>query len=123
MITIMIVFILLGLLFCHTFAYYFYPLFFVFKITYIIIRFVREIAQNYLPDLRFQSNALLALQEAAEMFLIHYFQDLVLLAVNSKRVTIQSKDSTCLKKINANVRLFSGTDAGETQTTNNVSFI
>jgi histone H3 len=38
-------------------------------------RVVREIAQDYKSDLRFQSNAVLALQEAAEAFLVGLFED------------------------------------------------
>ena len=38
-------------------------------------RLVREIAQDYRSDLRFQSLALLALQEAAEAFLVSLFED------------------------------------------------
>ena len=38
-------------------------------------RLVREIAQDYRSDLRFQSLALLALQEAAEAFLVSLFGD------------------------------------------------
>merc|ERR1712054_240542 len=33
-------------------------------------RLIREIAQNYKTDLRFQSSAVLALQEAAEAYLV-----------------------------------------------------
>jgi len=36
-------------------------------------RLVREIAQDYKSDLRFQSNAVLALQEASEAYLGKYF--------------------------------------------------
>jgi histone H3/H4 len=37
-------------------------------------RLVREIAQDYRPDLRFQSAALQALQEAAEAYLVQLFE-------------------------------------------------
>lgn len=36
-------------------------------------RLVREIAQDFKNDLRFQSTAVLALQEAAEAYLVRYF--------------------------------------------------
>src|SRR3989338_2979752 len=36
-------------------------------------RLVREIAQDYKSDLRFQSNAVLALQEASESYLVGLF--------------------------------------------------
>jgi histone H3/H4 len=37
-------------------------------------RFVREIAQDYKEDLRFQNTAIEALQECAEAFLVGYFE-------------------------------------------------
>lgn len=49
-------------------------------------RLVREIAQNFKIDLRFQSTALLALQEVSETYLISLFGDTNLCAkrVNKK---------------------------------------
>lgn len=38
-------------------------------------RLVREIAQNFKNDLRFQSTAILAIQEAAESYLVSLFED------------------------------------------------
>jgi len=38
-------------------------------------RLIREIAQDYKSDLRFQSNAVLALQEASESYLVGLFED------------------------------------------------
>lgn len=38
-------------------------------------RIVRGIAQDYKPDVRFQSAAIEALQEAAEAFLVSLFED------------------------------------------------
>ena len=55
-------------------------------------RLVKEIAQQFRIDLRFQSTALLALQEAAEDFLVHMFEDVNLYCIHAKRVTIQPKD-------------------------------
>lgn len=37
-------------------------------------RLVREIAQDFRKDLRFQSTAILAIQEAAEDYLVHLFE-------------------------------------------------
>ena len=51
-------------------------------------RLVREIAQDFKSDLRFQSTAMLALQEASEAYLIGLFEDANLCAIHSKRVTI-----------------------------------
>ncbi|EFC38803.1 histone H3 [Naegleria gruberi] len=55
-------------------------------------RLVREVAQDYKSDVRFQANSLLALQEAAEAFIIDIFEDTNLCAIHSKRVTILLKD-------------------------------
>jgi histone H3 len=43
-------------------------------------------------DLRFQSHAVLALQEAAESYLVGLFEDTNLCAIHAKRVTIMPKD-------------------------------
>jgi histone H3 len=48
-------------------------------------RLVREIAQDYKTDLRFQSSAVLALQEAAEAYLVGLFEDTNLCAIHAKR--------------------------------------
>ena len=55
-------------------------------------RLVREISHQIHPDLRFQSTALLALQEASEMFLVQMFEDVNVCAIHGGRVTIQPKD-------------------------------
>ena len=45
-------------------------------------RLVREIAQDFKTDLRFQSSAVLALQEASEPFLLGQFEDTNLCAIH-----------------------------------------
>ncbi|KAG0347884.1 histone H3.1 [Podila minutissima] len=55
-------------------------------------RLVREIAQDFKTDLRFQSSAIGALQEASEAYLVSLFEDTNLAAIHAKRVTIQPKD-------------------------------
>ena len=62
-------------------------------------RLVREITQKYKKNARFQSEALDALQEAAEMFLVQLFQDTNLCAIHAKRVTILPKDILLARKI------------------------
>ena len=57
-------------------------------------RLVREIAQDFKTDLRFQSSAILALQEASEAYLVGLFEDTNLCAIHAKRVTIMPKDSS-----------------------------
>ena len=55
-------------------------------------RLVREIASEFKNDLRFQSSAVLALQEATEAFIVGLFEDTNLAAIHAKRVTIMPKD-------------------------------
>ncbi|XBI16062.1 hypothetical protein VPH35_058383 [Triticum aestivum] len=62
-------------------------------------RLVREIAQVFKIDLRFQSHAVLALQEAAEAYLVGLFEDTNLCAVHALRVTIMSKDVHLARRI------------------------
>ena len=62
-------------------------------------RVVREIAQEYKSDLRFQSQAVLALQEAAEAYLVGLFEDTNLCAIHAKRVTIMPKDMQLARRI------------------------
>jgi len=65
-------------------------------------RLVREIALTLLPrnlDLRWQSQAIQALQEAAEAFLVHLFEDTNLCAIHAKRVTIQPKDLQLARRV------------------------
>ena len=50
-------------------------------------------------DLRFQSTALLALQEAAESYLVGLFEDTLLCAVHAKRVTIMPKDIQIARRL------------------------
>ena len=47
-------------------------------------RLVREIAQDFKTDLRFQSSAILALQESAEAYLVGLFEDTNLAAIHAK---------------------------------------
>jgi len=62
-------------------------------------RLVREIAQDFKNDLRFQSTALLALQEASEAYLVSLFEDSNLIAIHAKRVTIMPKDIQLARRI------------------------
>lgn len=66
-------------------------------------RLVREIAQDYKCDLRFQSTALLALQEAAEAYLVGLMEDTQLCAIHAKRVTIMPKDMQLARRIRGNL--------------------
>jgi len=53
-------------------------------------RLVREVAHEYKPDLRFQSSAILTLQESAEAYLVGLFEDTNLCAFHAKRVSMVS---------------------------------
>ena len=64
---------------------------------------VREIGLSLLPvdgqSLRWQSQAIQALQEAAEAFMVHLFEDTNLCAIHAKRVTIMQKDVQLARRI------------------------
>jgi histone H3 len=62
-------------------------------------RLVRELAQDYRGDLRFQGSAVSALQEATEAFLVGLFEDTNLCAIHAKRVTIMPKDILLARRI------------------------
>ena len=62
-------------------------------------RLVREIATNYKSGLRFQIQAVLALQEASEAYLVKLFEDTNLCAIHAKRVTIMPKDLSLARRI------------------------
>lgn len=65
-------------------------------------RLVREISLDFVGPsygLRWQSNAILALQEALESFLIHLLEDTNLCAIHAKRVTIMQKDIQLARRI------------------------
>ena len=62
-------------------------------------RLVREIANETKSDLRFQSSAVLALQEAAEAYMVGLFEDTNLCAIHAKRVTIMPKDMQLARRI------------------------
>ena len=59
----------------------------------------REIAQDFKTDLRFQSSAAMALQEASEAYLVGLFEDTNLCAIHAKRVTIMPKDIQLARRI------------------------
>ena len=62
-------------------------------------RLVRSISQVYDSDLRFQSQSLVALQEAAEAYIVSLFEDTNLCAIHAKRLTIQKKDMDLARRI------------------------
>jgi histone H3 len=62
-------------------------------------RLVREVAQDFKQDLRFQSQAVLALQESAEAYLVGLYEDSNCCAIHAKRVTVMPKDMLLAKRI------------------------
>jgi histone H3-like centromeric protein A len=48
---------------------------------------------------RWQSQAIQALQEAAEAFMVHLFQDAQLCAIHAKRLSIMQKDIQLARRI------------------------
>lgn len=64
-------------------------------------RLIRETAHTLFPDkeLRFQSTAVLALQEAAEAYLVGLFEDTNLCTLHARRVTIMPKDMQLARRI------------------------
>jgi histone H3 len=66
-------------------------------------RLVREIAEVIKQDLRIQSSALLALQEAAESYLTGLFGDTNLCAIHAKRVTILPRDLYLARRIRGEI--------------------
>ena len=69
-------------------------------------RLVREIAAECTADLRFQSTAILALQEAAEAYLVSLFEDANLCTIHAKRVTIMPKDIQLARRIRGERHLY-----------------
>ena len=78
-------------------------------------RLVREVAEDVVKEMRnpreenitgvrFQSTAIMALQEAAEAFLVGLFEDTNLLAIHAKRVTIFIKDMQLARRIRNNTK-------------------
>lgn len=62
-------------------------------------RFIRVISEGIDGTLRFQSQALVALQEAAESYLTGLFEDANLCAIHATRVTVMKKDLDLARRI------------------------
>nr|AJD07116.1 CenH3 [Gossypioides kirkii] len=64
------------------------------------IREVRAISYRFAPDItRWQAEALVAIQEAAEDYLIQLFGDAMLCAIHAKRVTLMKKDIQLARRL------------------------
>uniref|UniRef100_A0A667W8S1 H3 clustered histone 10 n=1 Tax=Myripristis murdjan TaxID=586833 RepID=A0A667W8S1_9TELE len=62
-------------------------------------RLVREIAQDFKTDLRFQSSAVMALQEASEAYLVGLFEDTNLCAIHAKRVPQRDVEAATVETV------------------------
>lgn len=62
-------------------------------------RLIKEIVTTYPVQFRFQSNALLAIQEAAEAYVTSLFEDANLCAIHAHRVTVMKKDLDLSRRI------------------------
>ena len=62
-------------------------------------RLVREIAQDFKTNLRFQAQVIGALQEVAEAYLVGLFEDTNLCGIHAKRVMIMLKDIQLARRI------------------------
>lgn len=65
------------------------------------LRLVRNIAmdERFGGDYRFQANAIEALREATEAYMISLFEDTNLCAIHAKRVTIMPRDMQLARRI------------------------
>lgn len=68
-------------------------------------RLVREICLNLYPDKQhlWTGHALMAIQEAAEAYLVHLFEDGNLCAIHAKRVTIMPKDIYLARRLHGGI--------------------
>ncbi|XP_027235648.2 histone H3.3 type b [Penaeus vannamei] len=66
-------------------------------------RLIREILESFHPNLRIQSLALQALQEAAEAYIISLMEMANLCSIHAKRVTLYPKDIRLVRRIRGDV--------------------
>lgn len=62
-------------------------------------RLVREVAENFKTELRFQGSAIMALQEASESYLVGLMEDSYLCTIHAHRVTLMPKDLQLARRI------------------------
>ncbi|KAJ1686719.1 hypothetical protein LUZ63_018109 [Rhynchospora breviuscula] len=62
-------------------------------------RLAREVTELFNKDMRWTPAGLLALQEAAEYYLVDLFEDVNLCAFHAKRITIMDKDIQLARRI------------------------
>ena len=74
-------------------------------------RLFREIAEDEKKGLRWQVAAIMALQEAAEDYLVNLFCDCVLEAIHGRRVTVMPKDVHITRRIRGETDTYKATGA------------
>lgn len=62
-------------------------------------RLVREITLDFANNIKYRPEAIMALQEASEAYLVHLFEDTNLCAIHAHRVTIMPKDVQLARRI------------------------
>jgi histone H3 len=62
-------------------------------------RLVKELSEYFGQNIRFQSAALLALQEATEAYMVGLFEDANLCAIHDHRVTVMPRDVQLARRI------------------------
>ena len=77
-----------------------------------MLRFVKEIIHQFKADFRIQESALNVLREAAEAFLVAFFENSNLCAIHGKRVTILQKDMELVKKLTDNDMIYNDSRKG-----------
>ena len=70
-------------------------------------RLVREVAQDYKSDVRFQTAAIMCLQEAAETYMVKLFEDSLLCSLHAQRVTLMPQDLQLTRRIRGDAQVFS----------------
>ena len=73
--------------------------------TMAFLRLARELLLECKPGLRIQANAIAALQEATEAYLVGLFNDANLCAIHAKRVTLQTKDMQLALRIRGDLQV------------------
>jgi histone H3 len=66
-------------------------------------RLVREIGQNIKSTVRWKSEAIIGIQEAAEAFIVGLLEDANLCAIHAKRITIMPKDLQLASRIKGKI--------------------
>ncbi|KAJ1360854.1 histone H3.1 [Parelaphostrongylus tenuis] len=84
-------------------------------------RVVRDVTREVLKmrnmkgEFTWQANALLALQEATEVYLACLFEDTNLAAIHARRITIMPKDMQLVRRLRGENSTMSATSEGRTQ--------